>query len=66
MTPECSEHGTMLCYGQHGVIRLYRCELIEGTHKETWIHNNGKSIDVKPHTFLKSKEGQEIIKRLEE
>ncbi|GAF94022.1 unnamed protein product [marine sediment metagenome] len=56
----CPEHGAMLCYGQHGDIRIYRCELVNGTHREIWVHK----IEVKPHLYLKSKEGKSIKTKL--
>jgi len=62
---ECSEHGSMLCYGQHGDIRIYRCEQVWGTHKEIWVHNNGNKIEVEPHSILKSIKGKVIKNMLE-
>lgn len=62
--PKCYRHGAMLCYGQHGNIRIYRCELVNKTHIEVWVHTNGKHIEVKPHTYLKSKEGLLIKNKL--
>jgi len=58
---ECEEHGAMLSYGKHGEITIYRCEQVWGTCREIWLHNNENKIEVKPHTYLKSKEG-ELIK----
>lgn len=62
---ECYEHGEMLCYGQHGSIRIYRCERVYGTHREVWVHDNGSMKEVKPHLYIKSKRGQEVIRLLE-
>ena len=65
MVMNCSEHGAMLNYGTHGDITIYRCEQVWGTHKEIWIHKNGNKIEVKPHTYLKSKDGENIKLKLE-
>lgn len=62
--PECHQHGAMLSYGSHGDITVYRCERVDGTHIEVWVHKNGKYIEVEPHTYLKSKEGQQIRNKL--
>ena len=62
---KCPEHGAMLSYGKHGDITIYRCEQVWGTHLETWLHSNGKFVEVKPHTYLKSKEGIKIKQQLE-
>ena len=64
INPKCPEHGTMLCYGQHGEIRIYRCQQVWGTHKEIWVSNNGKFIEVTPHLYLKSEDGIEIREEL--
>lgn len=75
---ECPEHGAMLCYGQHGDIRLYRCELgyarvkyhlsssgemtwnveyEQVTHREIWLYPDGRTVEVKPHTLMRNKDG---------
>ena len=64
MDIKCNEHGSMLCYGQHGDIILYRCEQVWGTHKEIWVHKNGNKIEVEPHTYLKSIKGKKIRSKL--
>ena len=62
--PVCNKHGSMLSYGKHGSITIYRCEQVWGTHIEVWVHKNGEAISVKPHIYVTSEEGKKIINSL--
>ena len=65
--PECPEHGAMLCFGQHGDVRLYRCELgrcdangsfISRTHREVWVMNDGRVLEVPPNSIMREHRGR--------